>query len=955
MKTRFNPLRAVRALPAVINLILKRQRHNLSLTLLALLNIVLAVGLVTNASFFSQAVDRVILAQELDDFSRVTGRPPFSTSAYVFPSRRAPITLEDAEQASDHVAGTLGGEVGLPVRHLGLEVSSGGMMLRPSAGSDLYTEDADYLGNVELVYVANVAAQMDIVAGTLLDEDGASGGALDVWMHERLAQEMGARVGESFDVGVNLSDDPLSIRLAGLWHARDPVSDFWFNDPDTRLDDALLVRRQDYVRFVQPRITAGARKINWYIILDDNKIVSTASASYLDGFTRGLALVEKYVPGIQLNAPPLDPLENFAHRSTTLTVLLLGFNLPAFGILLYFLALTSAIIAQWQRKETSVLVSRGMSGSGVLNLALIEQLLLSIVAYPLGTGLGMSIARVMGYTDSFLSFTRREPLPVSTQGLSLPLTLLALAVALLARLWPAVQAARQSVLSEERERARPSRSPFWYRYYLDLLLLLPTGYAYRQLARRGSLAALVSDGPRDLYQDPLLILLPALFVLTASMLTMRLFPFAMRLADALTGLTPWLTIHLTLRQLSRRSQDYVKPLLLVIISLAMGIYTLSMAASLDQWLIDRTYYRVGADLAFTPRPLRQTESPLEESVERIDGNWIPLPSEWREIDGIARATEVGDFGVNFDLETSGQAQARFLGIDRIDFPLTAWFRTDFANESLGALMNRLALTPESVLVSRDFLAERYLRVGDQIPIYISINPPVGVRSQFTIAGIYDYFPTVYEEEESAIIGNLDYVSFLLGATVPHDVWLKLDPGVDGRAILQAIPGTAGIDVSAARDARTDIHTEQAKMERVGVFGILSTGFIAAMAMAVLGLLIYSYASLQERVYRFAVLHAIGLSRGQIVAQVMMEYAFLAAFGALSGALIGVLTSELFVPFFRYTGELGTPLPPLLPIIARHEVLSLALGFGLLIVLAQAATIASVLYRRVLGMLKRPWI
>ena len=42
-----------------------------------------------------------------------------------------------------------------------------------------------------------------------------------------------------------------------------------------------------------------------------------------------------------------------------------------------------------------------------------------------------------------------------------------------------------------------------------------------------------------------------------------------------------------------------KPLL-VIVSLALGVYTLSMAASLDKWLVDRMYYRVGTDLTFTP-------------------------------------------------------------------------------------------------------------------------------------------------------------------------------------------------------------------------------------------------------------------------------------------------------------------------------------------------------------------
>ena len=39
-----------------------------------------------------------------------------------------------------------------------------------------------------------------------------------------------------------------------------------------------------------------------------------------------------------------------------------------------------------------------------------------------------------------------------------------------------------------------------------------------------------------------------------------------------------------------------------------------------------------------------------------------------------------------------------------------------------------------------------------------------------------------------------------------------------------------------------------------------------------------------------------------------------------GALIGNAASELFIPFFRFTGEQGVPLPPLLPVFAEQQVL-----------------------------------
>jgi hypothetical protein len=148
-------------------LVARRQQFHRGLTLLALLGVILSVGLVTNASFFSQAVDRVILEQNLAEFSRVTGRPPFSTNVYVFPSQSNPLALQDAENISAQIGNALASEVGLPLRHIGLQVSSGTMLLQPMPGSDLYGEGRELLGSVSIIYIADVASHMadrDIVA-----------------------------------------------------------------------------------------------------------------------------------------------------------------------------------------------------------------------------------------------------------------------------------------------------------------------------------------------------------------------------------------------------------------------------------------------------------------------------------------------------------------------------------------------------------------------------------------------------------------------------------------------------------------------------------------------------------------------------------------------------------------------------------------------------------------------
>ncbi len=929
----------------------KRIRHRLGLTLLALLGIVLTVGLVTSAAYFSQAVDMVVLRQELKELTDITGRSAFSTRIYTLSSSRSPMTIAEAELVGQDVANTLSSEVGLPLKRQILQIQSEGFMLQPGPNSTRYAagDSPKLLGTTNFLYIEDLADHITITEGEPYSSD-RSEDILNVWMHVYQIENMGINPGEEFGVSRTLAQKPLRIRVKGFWEPIDPHSAFWFNDPNLAFREKLLISRQDYVEQIQPRSTSKTGSVAWYLTLDEQNLNPLHARQYAEGFERGMLIINQYLPKARLDRSPLDSLKEFVGRQDTLTIILLGFNIPAFGFLIYFLILTSSIIASWQRRETAILMSRGMSILGIVNLTLVEQMLLFVLGYPLGIAFGLLLAWLMGYTESFLVFTERDPLPVSLAGTNVELAIVALGVALAARLWPTIQATRQSVVMQEREFTRAIEGPFWYRYYLDLLMIIPTAYAYQQLAQEGTLALLVQDTPEDLYRDPLLILVPALFVLTGALVTMRLFPLLMRFIDIFANLLPWVSPHLALRQLARQSHHYINPLLLVIISLALGIYTFSLAASMDQWLLDRMFYKAGSDYAFTPYPNlgddgQQAAQPLS------GGSWIPIPSQFQAISGIIKATRVGNY--RFESELTGRRrrrgpQFRFLAVDRADFAQVAWFREDFASDSLGGLMNRLALLPEAVLVQESLLEQLNLFVGNQISLKIRLEDGTSIPSTFTIVGSYRYFPTVYENEV-AIIGNLDYLSFFYGVVPEFDLWLSLEDGVDTQEVARNI-AKMNVEPILVRDARTLIIEEQAKMERVGIFGTLTIGFLAAAIMAGLGLLINTYASLRERLYRFAVLHAMGLRRRQIIAQVVMEYSLLTAYGATAGALIGAYTAQLFVPFFRITGKDQVAWPPIIPVIAEDQVFSLSAIFAMVMILSQLIVISLSIYRRLFAVI-----
>ncbi|HMN29790.1 MAG TPA: hypothetical protein PKE45_16685, partial [Caldilineaceae bacterium] len=210
----------------------KRLHYHFGLSLLSLLGVILAIGLVTSAAFFSQAVETVIMRQELAEYSRITGRPPFSSRVFTASTRSNPLTIERTETLAGNVAETISSEVGLPVRSQGMMADSGVLALTPKPGDARY-ENKRNLGDVSLAYMKEVEQHIT-VDGEPLD-GGQSGEALDVWMPSALAEELGIQQGDLFDLLGNQGQIQIPIRLAGFWRATEASDPFWFSDPDQTL------------------------------------------------------------------------------------------------------------------------------------------------------------------------------------------------------------------------------------------------------------------------------------------------------------------------------------------------------------------------------------------------------------------------------------------------------------------------------------------------------------------------------------------------------------------------------------------------------------------------------------------------------------------------------------------------------------------------------------------------
>jgi ABC-type antimicrobial peptide transport system permease subunit len=148
-----------------------------------------------------------------------------------------------------------------------------------------------------------------------------------------------------------------------------------------------------------------------------------------------------------------------------------------------------------------------------------------------------------------------------------------------------------------------------------------------------------------------------------------------------------------------------------------------------------------------------------------------------------------------------------------------------------------------------------------------------------------------------------------------------------------------------------MRTEMAQPERVGTLGTLAIGFLAAATFSGIGLLIYNYASLQERLFRFSILRAVGLAREQIVAQVAIEYVLVMAYGVVGGTGIGVWAALWFVPYFQATEGGALRPPPMIPTIAWGDMGAICASFAGVLILAQITLLLAALRKGVFQSLR----
>lgn len=897
---------------------------------------VVAIGLVVSIPVYAEAVGYRILRDELSRTDTGATRPPFAFMYRYIGSLTGSINLTDYAKLDSYMNERLPRSLGLPVTESVRYVASDRLPLMPASGS------GDPLIWVNTAFATNFESHIDIVDGAYPAVVSGQD-TLEVLLSEPLASELGLQVGEEYLLlGPKPGPDRmrLPIRISGVWRIKDANDPYWFYEPET-MAETLFVPEESFRNAMAPRQKEPVYVALWYLLADGSGIRSSDVPAALGRINRTMTEASTALQGVRLDVSPTTALANHQAQVQRLTIILTVFSIPILGLIAYFIVLVAGLVIQRQSNEIAVLRSRGASRGQVLGIYLLEWVLMGGIALGLGVALGQFAGMIMTWTRSFLDLRPAEPLPIALTQEAWSRAWQTLGLLVFASLLPAFGAARYTIVSYKSERARATRKPFWQRSYLDLLLLIPVYYGYTLLSQQGTLAVLGLGGPAgDPFANPLLLLAPSLYIFTVALVSTRLFPLLMSALSWLSSNLPGVATVTAMRYLARTPSAYTGPVLLLILTLSLATFTASMALTLDRHMYEQARYDTGGDmLVYDLGQTTQTAGPLggaapaQPDQDKLDeARYMFLPvTDYLSIPGVEAATRVSTTKVGL-LVNGRTFDGQFIGVDRADLPGAAYWRDDYAPESLGALMNRLADDPSAVLLESGFASRTGLRVGDKLNIKMTdLDKTVDVP--FTVAGYVNLFPTVNPQNGPFVVGNLDYVFDEQGGQYPYDVWMKVAPGATTPKDIYQNAVDLGLKVFDKGFSPDEILKERDRPERQGFFGLLSVGFVASAFLTVLGFLFYSVLSFQRRFVELGMLRAIGLSSRQLAVLLGWETALIIGAGMLAGTIIGVTASQLFIPFLQVRRSGRPLLPPFVVQIAWDQMAIIYAVFGAMLLLA----------------------
>ncbi|MFE4698869.1 FtsX-like permease family protein [Streptomyces sp. NPDC056738] len=588
----------------------------------------------------------------------------------------------------------------------------------------------------------------------------------------------------------------------------------------------------------------------------------TGAAHHLEARSTGTALVGDNV-GAALDSARQDAL--YAQ------VLFLFLGVPGAVLAAALTAAVASAGGDRRRQEQGLLRLRGLRPGQITGLAALEAALIGLLGGVLGLGTAALIGQFAFGAASFGGGGTTWPF---WYGLAF---VLGAAVATGAVLVPALRDLRTVTVADTRkENIRRTRSPWWMRYGLDIVLLIGSWLVFRASSGNQYALVLAPEGVPTISVSYWAFLGPVLLWIGAGLLVWRLTLLTLTHGRrALTRLARPLTGNLagtTAATFSRRSRTLARSVVLLALAVSFAVSTAVFNATYRQQAEVDARLTNGADVTVTEPPGAHVppgaaaglQVPGARHVEPLQHRFAYVGSDLQDLygvrpDTVARATSLQD--------------------------------AYFAGGTADQLMQRLAQRPDSLLVSEETVHDFQLTPGDTVNLRIRDARTNVLRTiPFHYAGVVKEFPTA--PKDSFFVANASYIARTTGSDAVG-AFLIDTGGTRQKQVATHLRGQLGSSATVTDLTRTrgTIGTSLTSVDLAGLTRI-ELAFAVLLAAGAGGLVLAL--GLAERRRTFAIATVLGATRRQLRGMVLSEALLLAVSGLATGALIGWALAQMLV-------------------------------------------------------------
>jgi len=605
-----------------------------------------------------------------------------------------------------------------------------------------------------------------------------------------------------------------------------------------------------------------------------------------------------------------DTLSSLSSRIALMRIPTNVILLQIFALLLFFVSMMTSLLVEHQENAIVILRSRGASRRQIFGALLTQCSSLALLALCIGPLLSLFAVTILVHwlllpadLDALRVISQHPIQAMLDVKWNAIFTVVIVISAMATSVYHATSA---DVLTTRRESARETRRPLWQRLNLDIVAALVALAGYRlSFYVSGNL---LSTQATTLIASPLSLIAPIFLLLGLLLLVLRLFPLFLRLGAGLTARSRGATAMLAFVQMARSPRRAIRMSLLLALSIAFAIFTLTFSASQAQHAQNVTAYQAGADFSGT----------IPEYV--LSQPQTEITKTYRTIPGVISAS-VGYNSRAFSQGAEPTIPVDTRVVDTQTFAQTAIWNEQDSSQSLTSLMQQLIARRDAVTTLHavpaivDAAAYNRLRLHVGQTFSVKENDAQQNTVAYLVIAQVQHIPTINDSLEAGSQDNYiapggviaDYQSYVsyqkrvAGVTIQaNQVWLLTrDNTFSVSSVRQALT-TYPLRLENLLDRHAQLEVFHGDPLSLTLQGLLLLGGFTALLLAIVGSLFASWLNARTRISNFVVLRALGSAPRQVASMLTWEQTILYSAALLMGLGFGLLFSLTTVPNLVFT-------------------------------------------------------